>query len=500
MPVDELDIIKTRHHGDYHLGQVLVAGGDFQIIDFEGEPARPLAERRRKHSPLRDVAGMLRSFNYAARSALSGVSVERADYTAELESWVRFWEKRTREVFLEGYREGARECPSYPKNPEHARKLLELFTLEKGFVRGPLRARQPPGVGRDPGTRYPGPSRRAGRDRGGSMNHEDAVNAVVTGDHPEPFDFLGPHEQGGNLVVRTFLPGAHSVKVTSATAGYGDLGELSREHPEGLFAGAVAVEGSSSYRLRVEWESGEESEIEDPYRFPPVVSDHDLYLFGEGNLLRAYDTLGAHPATVEGVAGTVFAVWAPNARRVSVVGNFNLWDGRRHAMRRRTGGVWELFVPGIGDGEAYKYEIKGPDSNLLPLKADPYGFRAEKLPGTASVVHDPASYEWRDGEWMSTLREEHRAPSTPRWRPTRSTSAPGNVTRTTHTSPTGSLPRSLSLTSGRWATPTSSLCRRPSTRSTGRGATSRSGYSRRRAASGGRTTSSTSWTAFMPPG
>ncbi len=133
VPVGELDIIKTRHHGDYHLGQVLVAGGDFQIIDFEGEPARPLAERRRKHSPLRDVAGMLRSFNYAARSALSNVSIERADYAAELESWVRFWEKRTREVFLEGYREGARECPSYPKNPEHARKLLELFTLEKAL-------------------------------------------------------------------------------------------------------------------------------------------------------------------------------------------------------------------------------------------------------------------------------------------------------------------------------------------------------------------------------
>ncbi len=246
------------------------------------------------------------------------------------------------------------------------------------------------------------------------MNHEDAVNAVVTGDHPEPFDFLGPHEQGGDTVVRTFLPGAHSVRVTSGPDGRGaDLGELSAEHPEGLFTGAVAVEGSSSYTLRVEWESGEESEVEDPYRFPPVLSDHDLYLFGEGNLLRAYDTFGAHPATVEGVAGTVFAVWAPNARRVSVVGNFNFWDGRRHVMRRRSGGVWELFVPGIGAGEAYKYETKGPDGNLLPLKADPYGFRAEKLPGTASVVHTPASYEWRDGEWMSTLREGANALDVP---------------------------------------------------------------------------------------
>ena len=133
VPVGDLDILKTRHHGDYHLGQVLVAGGDFQIIDFEGEPARPLAERRRKQSPLRDVAGMLRSFSYAARSALAGVSAERGDRAGELESWARLWEERTREIFLEGYREGARECPSYPADPEHARKLIELFMLEKAL-------------------------------------------------------------------------------------------------------------------------------------------------------------------------------------------------------------------------------------------------------------------------------------------------------------------------------------------------------------------------------
>jgi len=126
-------VVKTRHHGDYHLGQVLVVGSDFQIIDFEGEPARPLAERRRKHSPLRDVAGMLRSFNYAIRSALMNFVAERAEPLERLEPWITLWEERTRQAFLEGYAEGARGAASYPENEEHARALIELFTLEKAL-------------------------------------------------------------------------------------------------------------------------------------------------------------------------------------------------------------------------------------------------------------------------------------------------------------------------------------------------------------------------------
>jgi maltose alpha-D-glucosyltransferase/alpha-amylase len=126
-------VVKTRHHGDYHLGQVLVVGNDFQIIDFEGEPARPLAERRRKHSPLRDVAGMIRSFDYAARSALMNLGAERAEQLETLEPWVRLWQERTRGAFLEGYAEGARGAASYPDSQEHARALVELFTLEKAL-------------------------------------------------------------------------------------------------------------------------------------------------------------------------------------------------------------------------------------------------------------------------------------------------------------------------------------------------------------------------------
>jgi maltose alpha-D-glucosyltransferase/alpha-amylase len=126
-------VVKTRHHGDYHLGQVLVVGNDFQIIDFEGEPARPLAERRRKHSPLRDVAGMLRSFNYAIRSALKDLGAERVEQLERLEPWVELWEERTKQAFLDGYVEGARGAASYPENEEHARTLIELFTLEKAL-------------------------------------------------------------------------------------------------------------------------------------------------------------------------------------------------------------------------------------------------------------------------------------------------------------------------------------------------------------------------------
>jgi len=224
---------------------------------------------------------------------------------------------------------------------------------------------------------------------------EDAASAIVTGDHLDPYSFLGMHDTRDGTVVRAFLPGANAVEVVSR----GDtLGTLEIIHPEGLFTGVV--EKRAPYSLRVTWEDGNEAEVEDPYRFPGVLGDQDLYLFGEGNHLGLYEKLGAHPIRLEGVAGTSFAVWAPNARRVSVVGGFNFWDGRRHVMRRHPGGVWEIFIPGVGEGEVYKYEIKGPNGELLPLKADPFGFRAERLPGTASVIHGPSRYEWGDKTWM----------------------------------------------------------------------------------------------------
>jgi 1,4-alpha-glucan branching enzyme len=229
------------------------------------------------------------------------------------------------------------------------------------------------------------------------LKYEDAVTSVVTGDHPDPFSFLGMHPaKGGGFMVRVFLPGARTVEVVSYD---GDaLGELERIHPDGLFAGPVAE--MVPYRLLIAWEGGGEAEVEDPYRFPAVLGEQDLYLFGEGNHLRLYEKLGAHPIEFEGVAGTSFAVWAPNARRVSVIGDFNFWNGRRHVMRKHPGGVWEIFIPEVGEGSLYKYEIKGPNRRLLPLKADPFGFRAERLPGTASIVHGMGNYEWGDAAWM----------------------------------------------------------------------------------------------------
>jgi 1,4-alpha-glucan branching enzyme len=229
------------------------------------------------------------------------------------------------------------------------------------------------------------------------LKYKDAVTSVVTGDHPDPFSFLGMHPaKGGGYVVRVFLPGARTVEVVSYD---GDaLGELERIHPDGLFTGPVAE--MVPYRLLIAWEGGGVAEVEDPYRFPAVLGEQDLYLFGEGNHLRLYERFGAHPIEFEGVAGTSFAVWAPNARRVSVIGDFNFWNGRRHVMRKHPGGVWEIFIPEVGEGSLYKYEIKGPNRRLLPLKADPFGFRAERLPGTASIVHGMGHYEWGDAAWM----------------------------------------------------------------------------------------------------
>ncbi|MEW6635539.1 MAG: 1,4-alpha-glucan branching protein GlgB [Actinomycetota bacterium] len=243
------------------------------------------------------------------------------------------------------------------------------------------------------------------------MIHQEAVRSIVAGDHPDPFSVLGPHEEDGTPVVRAFLPGAVEVEVVSARDG-SSLGALERVHPDGLFAGPVS--GREPYRLRVAWESGLQGELEDPYRFGSTLGEQDLYLFGEGNHLRLYEKLGAHPTTLDGVAGTVFAVWAPNARRVSVVGDFNHWDGRRHVMRRHPGvGLWEIFVPGVGEGAVYKYEIKGASGDLLPLKADPFGFRSERPPATASIVHDLGRYEWGDAGWMERRQAERNALDSP---------------------------------------------------------------------------------------
>ena len=237
------------------------------------------------------------------------------------------------------------------------------------------------------------------------------LTQLWSGQLGDPGGFLGLHrEDPGGLVVRAFLPGATAVALVSLA---GDLRlPLAQVHPEGLFEGRLPRRKRVfPYRFRVEgW--GDPVEVEDPYRFPPWLGELDHHLLGEGTHLQSYTRLGAHPVALEGVPGTAFAVWAPGARRVSVVGPFNGWDGRRHLLRPSATGIWELFVPGVGQGELYKFEIIGAQGTLLPLKADPYAFRCEPAPGNASVVQGPPGQDWQDGAWMGSraARPAHQAP------------------------------------------------------------------------------------------
>ncbi len=226
------------------------------------------------------------------------------------------------------------------------------------------------------------------------------VGAIVNGDCGDPFAHLGMHRRSGALVVAAFLPGAAHTKVVPFDGARGVAAEMQRIHPDGLFAVRIERDEPFPYRLRLQAD-GREFEIDDPYRFPPLLGEQDVYLLAEGTHSRAYEKLGAHPLIVEGVTGIGFAVWAPNALRVSVIGDFNNWDGRRHPMRLRVEcGVWELFIPGVREGAIYKYEIKTRYGDVLPLKSDPFAFRAERSPSTASIVFDlnrrrgPADTSW----------------------------------------------------------------------------------------------------------
>jgi 1,4-alpha-glucan branching enzyme len=233
------------------------------------------------------------------------------------------------------------------------------------------------------------------------------IEAVVRGEHGDPFAVLGPHPVSGDtgpaLAVRVFVPGARAVRVVP-TASAGAPQAMRRLHPEGFFEGVVAGAALPfAYRLEVEDGGDRPVLLEDPYRFPSSLSDFDLHLLGEGTHYRAFEKLGAHLRTVDGVPGVSFAVWAPNAWRVSVVGDFNGWDGRRHPLRLHPGnGIWELFVPGLGEGQRYKFEIRARSGAPLTLKADPYAFAFElETPRTASVVTRLDGYRWGDDRWMA---------------------------------------------------------------------------------------------------
>ncbi len=231
-----------------------------------------------------------------------------------------------------------------------------------------------------------------------SKDAQDIVNGV----HGDPFAVLGMHQREGRLIACAFHPHADQIAIVDATSGRNVASLDPVPDAPGLFCGPTGRRKKRfDYRLRLQradasWTS------DDPYRFGPVLGELDEHLIGEGAHRRLWEVLGAHLMIHEGVEGTHFAVWAPNASRVSVVGNFNGWDGRCNPMRRRgQTGVWEIFIPDIGEGEAYKYDLLDRHRRLLPQKADPLGFGAEHPPRTASVVRRLNGHDWSDKSWMS---------------------------------------------------------------------------------------------------
>jgi 1,4-alpha-glucan branching enzyme len=236
----------------------------------------------------------------------------------------------------------------------------------------------------------------------------DAIAQLLAARHADPFALLGPHAVPGGVVVRAVVPGAQTL-----TALVPDAVALECRDDAGFFEGFVAgAVLPFTYTLQAA-RGGDTWAFQDPYAFGPTLGPLDDHLLVEGTHARLFDRLGAHPCTHEGADGVRFAVWAPQALRVSVVGDFNAWDGRRHPMRKRVdSGLWEIFLPGLTEGARYKYEILGRDGVLCPLKADPVGFAAELRPASASIVTRTDRFAWTDSPWMAarTGRDARREP------------------------------------------------------------------------------------------
>ncbi|WP_437874286.1 1,4-alpha-glucan branching protein GlgB [Sorangium sp. So ce513] len=233
------------------------------------------------------------------------------------------------------------------------------------------------------------------------------VDLIAAVEHPDPHHVLGPHEVGDDLVVRVFRPDASEITLLPDDPSLPKL-RMKRVHPAGLFEArfpgvSYPKEGRFHYRLDLRYPDGNASVERDPYAMRPTLGDIDLHLLAEGKHWELYRVLGAHVRELDGVSGTAFAVWAPNARRVSVIGDFNCWDGRRNAMRRMGGGFWEIFIPGLGEGALYKYEIKTQEGHLT-VKTDPLAQEMELRPATAARV-TTSRYTFQDDAWMRARGE-----------------------------------------------------------------------------------------------
>lgn len=236
---------------------------------------------------------------------------------------------------------------------------------------------------------------------------KDELKSIVSARCGLPQEFLGMHKCKGGIVVRAYIVNAKSCHLVDLRKSARKSAEMEKLDPSGFFE--LFIKGARKpfpYRFRVERYDGEIREFADAYSFPPSLTDEELYLFGLGDDRKVYEHLGSHLREIDGVKGTAFAVWAPTARRVSVVGDFDEWDGRYFPMRPlETSGVWEIFIPGVGEGAKYKYEILAANNDTPFLKSDPYAVRFEPPPHNSSVVCDIFGYGWSDEKWIKNRRE-----------------------------------------------------------------------------------------------
>ena len=402
-----------RIHGDYHLGQVLdVPDRGWVLLDFEGEPLRPLAQRAVPDLTLRDLAGMLRSFDYVSGAVGGGEHLDSGQ-----------WAARVQEAFLDGYAAAA------GSDPREHRALLAALELDKALYEVVYESRNRPRWVTIPATAVnrllrgqphlppdhdrPPPSPRP--DQPSHAHQETTVNTrsgpeakplpaeeveqLLNGEHGNPHSLLGAHPHDGGVTVRAMRPLAESVVLLLP----GEERKTMEHESHGIFTVVLDTEEVSDYRLEVTWSDGLTHTQDDPYRFLPTVGQTDQHLINEGRHEQLWKVLGAQVRRYDGpmgeVVGTSFAVWAPNARSVHLVGDFNQWDSSTLPMRGlASSGIWELFVPAAEVGSRYKFDITGPDGTRT-MKADPLARAAEEPPASASIVTE-SQYEWGDAEWV----------------------------------------------------------------------------------------------------
>ncbi|MEE1622019.1 1,4-alpha-glucan branching protein GlgB [Zafaria sp. Z1313] len=411
-----------RIHGDYHLGQVLHAEGrGWVVLDFEGEPLRTAGERTGTDVPLRDVVGMLRSFDYA------GAIAARAPGAAEdAERAAREWSARARKAFLTGY-----EAESGTAVDTGSPLFLGLW-LDKALYEVVYELQNRPSwvsvpasavqevlsvmsTPNEPSTPAVAPaSTPASAPAQPLPVAGDVLEAVAHGAYHAPHAVLGAHlDATGHLTVRSLRRLAESVAVVTADGAF----PMRHEHG-GIWVAVLPPSGREGhvpdYRIEVAYAGGEPQTVDDPYRYLPTLGEVDLHLIGEGRHEKLWTALGAHVrryhSSLGDSTGTSFAVWAPNARAARVKGDFNAWDGSVHAMRSLGhSGVWELFIPGVAAGAVYKFEFLGRDGHWRE-KADPLARQTEVPPLTGSVVTE-SNYGFQDADWMAAraAKDPHQA-------------------------------------------------------------------------------------------